>query len=100
MISEKIVQNYKANESDPVLRSSSHAAVKGGSEGTKGKRQVGGNDGEGTGRLGWTCIHDPLHFKWITKKVLVCTARNSTQCQQAASMEGSLGENGHMCMHA
>lgn len=48
MITKKIVQNYKANASDPVLRSSSHAAVKGGSEGTKGKRHVGGND-EGKG---------------------------------------------------
>lgn len=42
MITEKIMQNHKANESDPVLRSSSHAGVKGGSEGTKDKRHVEG----------------------------------------------------------
>ena len=42
MITEKIVQNHKANESDPVLRSPSHAVVKGGSDGTKRKRHAGG----------------------------------------------------------
>ena len=40
-----------------------------------------------------------LYFSWITNKVPVCTARNS-KCQRATSVDGSLGENGHMCMYA
>ena len=54
--------------------------------------------GEAIARESGMDMYTHLYFKWMTNKALVCTARSSTQCQQAASMEGSLGESGYTCM--
>ena len=40
-----------------------------------------------------------LYFKWITNKDLLYSTWNSAQGYVAAWMEGTLGENGYMCMY-
>ena len=40
-----------------------------------------------------------MHLKWITNKNLLYITGNSDQCCVPAWMEGSLGENGYMCVY-
>ena len=40
-----------------------------------------------------------LYLTWRTSKDLLSSTGNSAQCHVPAWMEGSLGENGYMCMY-
>ena len=40
-----------------------------------------------------------LYSKWITNKDLLYSTENSAQCSWQPGWEGSLGENGYVCMY-
>ena len=40
-----------------------------------------------------------LYLTWRTSKDLLSSTGDSAPCHVAAWMEGSLGENGYMCMY-
>ena len=40
-----------------------------------------------------------LYLKWITHKDLLYSTGNSAESYMAGDWEGSLGENGYMCMY-
>ena len=55
--------------------------------------------GEGIVREVEMAMYTLLYFKWITNKDLLYSTWNSAQGYVAAWMEGTLGENGYMCMY-
>ena len=40
-----------------------------------------------------------LYFKWMTNKDLLYSTGSSAQCYVQPGWEGSLGENGFLCMY-
>ena len=44
-------------------------------------------------------VYTLIYFKWITNKDTRYSIGNSAQCYVQPGWEGSLGENGYMCMY-
>ena len=58
-----------------------------------------GKDGEGIVRESGMDMDTLLCLTWRTSKDLLSSTGDSAPCHVAAWMEGSLGENGYMCMY-
>ena len=62
---------------------------------------VAGEKGCEEGMLGsWMDMYTLYYLKWITKKNLLYSTGNSVQCHVQPRWEGSLGEDGYMCVYS